>query len=236
MSVPDITLSSFYPKDDSIFVVGCSNKKVIVYDTISVEITQEYNHHLAPVNTITFAEDQGMKMITSSDDKKVLVWEWDIGVPIKYISDPTMHSMPVMTLHPTGNYIAGQSLDNHIAVYQGRDRFAIQRNKKGLGRKTLFLGMEKVQVSSFCCKSKELVFAIADSRFAFIYCHKMLQKYRAHEKGPTIGCVWHPVLPSTVFSCGWDTVIKMWQLEMRLVIQEMRVRLQKAMIIISLIS
>jgi len=130
---------------------------------------------------------------------------WDIGVPIKYISDPTMHSMPIMTLHPTGNYIAGQSLDNHIAVYQGRDRFAIQRNKKGLGRKTLFLGMEKVQ-------------------------------YRAHEKGPTIGCVWHPVLPSTVFSCGWDTVITMWQLEMRLVIQEMRVRLQKAMIIICLIS
>jgi pre-mRNA-processing factor 17 len=123
----------FYPKDDSIFVAGCSDNRIVAYDTVSGDITQEYNHHLAPVNTITFVEDQGMKMVTSSDDKKVLVWEWDIGVPIKYISDPTMHSMPVMTLHPTGNYIAGQSLDNHIAVYQGRDRFALQRKKKFRG-------------------------------------------------------------------------------------------------------
>jgi len=40
---------------------------------------------------------------------------------------------------------------------------------------------------------------------------KLLQKYRAHDKGPAIGCVWHPTLPSTVFSCGWDGAIKVWE-------------------------
>jgi pre-mRNA-processing factor 17 len=123
----------FYPLDDNTFVVGCSDNKIVAYDSTSGEITQEYNHHLAPVNTITFVEDHGMKMITSSDDKKILVWEWDIGVPIKYISDPTMHSIPVVTLHPTGGYFVGQSLDNQIVVYQGRDRFAVQRKKKFSG-------------------------------------------------------------------------------------------------------
>jgi pre-mRNA-processing factor 17 len=199
----------FYPLDDTIFVAGCSDNKIVAYDSISGKITQEYNHHLAPVNTITFVEDKGMKMITSSDDKKVLVWEWDIGVPIKYISDPTMHSIPVITLHPSGGYFAGQSLDNQIVVYQGRDRFAVQRKKKFTGH----------QVSGYACD-------IAMSPDGQFMCSgdgngklcvwewkrgKLLQKYRAHDKGPAIGCVWHPVLPSTVFTCGWDSVIKMWQ-------------------------
>lgn len=123
----------FYPLDDNFFVVGCSDNKIVTYDCTTGEITQEYNHHLAPVNAIVFAEDHGIKMVTSSDDRKVLVWEWDIGVPIKYISDPTMHSMPCMTMHPSLQYFAGQSLDNHIAVFQANNRFALQRKKRFTG-------------------------------------------------------------------------------------------------------
>lgn len=123
----------FYPLDDNFFVVGCSDNKIVTYDCTTGEITQEYNHHLAPVNAITFTEDHGIKMVTTSDDKKVLVWEWDIGVPIKYISDPTMHSMPCMTMHPSLQYFAAQSLDNHIAVFQATNKFALQRKKKFSG-------------------------------------------------------------------------------------------------------
>jgi len=203
----------FYPRDDSIFVVGCSDNKVVAYDTVTGEITQEYNHHLAPVNTITFVDEggegAGMKMITSSDDKKVLVWEWDIGVPIKYISDPTMHSMPVVTLHPTGGFLACQSLDNRIVVYQGHGKFSLQRKKKFVGH----------QVAGYACDlaispdGRFLCSGDGHGKLCFWdwRMHKMLQKYRAHDKGPAIGSVWHPTLPSTVFTCGWDGVIKMWQ-------------------------
>ena len=123
----------FYPLDDNFFVVGCSDNKIVTYDCTTGEITQEYDHHLAPVNAIVFTEDHGIKMVTTSDDKKVLVWEWDIGVPIKYISDPTMHSMPCMTMHPSYQYFCGQSLDNHIAVFQATNKFALQRKKKFTG-------------------------------------------------------------------------------------------------------
>jgi pre-mRNA-processing factor 17 len=132
----------FYPHDDNFFVVGCSDNKIVTYDATTAEITQEYNHHLGPVNAILFVEDHGTKMITSSDDKKVLIWEWDIGVPIKYISDPAMHSMPCMALHPAALYFAGQSLDNTIVVFQARDRFAMQRKKKFSGH----------QVSGYACE------------------------------------------------------------------------------------
>ena len=170
---------------------------------------QEYNHHLAPVNTITFVEDHGMKMITSSDDKKILIWEWDIGVPIKYISDPTMHSIPVITLHPSLSFFAGQSLDNKIVVYQAHDLFAVHKKKMFRGH----------QVSGYACD----IAISRDGRFIcsgdgngklFFWDWKksgIIQKYHAHDKGPSVGCVWHPTLPSTVFTCGWDGVIKMWQ-------------------------
>ena len=55
-------------------------------------------------------------MVTTSDDKKVLVWEWDIGVPVKYIAEPDMHSMPTTTIHPEGKYFVGQSLDNELVA------------------------------------------------------------------------------------------------------------------------
>lgn len=199
----------FYPNDDNIFVVGCSDNKIVAYDSTSGEITQEYDHHLAPVNAITFVEDNGMKMVTSSDDKKVLVWEWDIGVPIKYISDPTMHSLPVITMHPSEKFLLGQSLDNKIVVYQAGDRYAPQRKKKFEGH----------NVAGYACD----IAVSPDGRFVcsgdsngklFFWDFKRtrkLQQYRAHDRGPSIGCVWHPVEPSTMFSCGWDGVIKMWQ-------------------------
>ncbi|KAI2507804.1 beta-propeller repeat [Fragilaria crotonensis] len=199
----------FYPHDDNLFVVGCSDNKIVTYDATTGEITQEYNHHLAPVNAILFVEDHGTKMITSSDDKKVLVWEWDIGVPIKYISDPTMHSMPTMTLHPSHQFFVGQSLDNQIVVFQAQNRFAIQRKRRFAGH----------QVSGYAC---EMAFspdgqflASGDGNGKLCFWEwkrsKLLQKYKAHDKGPTIGCVWHPLEPSVVFTCGWDGVIKMWQ-------------------------
>jgi pre-mRNA-processing factor 17 len=34
---------------------------------------------------------------------------------------------------------------------------------------------------------------------------------RAHEDGPAIGCVWHPLRPTMMATCGWDGIIKLWE-------------------------
>ena len=203
----------FYPRDDSYFVVGCSDNRIVTYHTKTGELTQEYNHHLAPVNAILFVEsdkNEPVVMVSSSDDKKILVWEWDIGVPVKYISDPTMHSMPCMSMHPSGQFICGQSLDNTICCIQTTPKIKLLHNKKFSGH----------IVSGYAC---EMTFS-PDGRFVvsgdgtgalFIWDwkrHKILQKYRAHEPGkPTICAVWHPIEPSTLFTCSWDGYIKVWQ-------------------------
>lgn len=203
----------FYPFDDRYFVAGCSDNKIVCYDTQSGNITQEYNHHLAPVNAIVFVvEDEaaGMtKMVSSSDDKKVLVWEWDIGVPIKYISDPSMHSIPCLINHPTERCFVGQSLDNTIVVFQSGGKFSLQRKKKFSGH----------VVSGYACEmaiSPDGRFLTSGDGNGCLWFwdwkrHAILQKYRAHTNGPTICCVWHPLERSVVFTCGWDGTIKVWK-------------------------
>ena len=69
----------------------------------SNEIVQEYDRHLGAVNTIQFV-DNNRRFVTTSDDKSLRVWEWDIPVDFKYIADPSMHSCPSTTLSLNGEY------------------------------------------------------------------------------------------------------------------------------------
>ena len=75
------------------------DKKIIQYDTNTDQIIQEYDQHLGPVNSITFVDDN-RRFVTTSDDKSIRAWDYDIPVVIKYIAEPDMHSMPSVTLHP----------------------------------------------------------------------------------------------------------------------------------------
>lgn len=74
--------------------------RYLQYDMNSGEITQEYDQHLGPVNSITWV-DENRRFITTSDDKSIRAWDYDIPVVIKYIAEPHMHSMPAVTLHPS---------------------------------------------------------------------------------------------------------------------------------------
>lgn len=62
-----------------------------------------------------------------------MIWEYNIPVPIKYISEPDMHSMPATTLHPSGGFFVGQSLDNKIVTWTARDKFRQIRKKEFKG-------------------------------------------------------------------------------------------------------
>ena len=39
---------------------------------------------------------------------------------------------------------------------------------------------------------------------------KSYRKLQAHDNGPCMGAIWHPVRPSWVATCGWDGLIKLW--------------------------
>lgn len=80
-------------------MTGCADKKIYQFDIASGEVVQEYDQHLGAVNTITFV-DENRRFVSTSDDKTLRAWEFDIPVVIKYIAEPDMHSMPAVTLAP----------------------------------------------------------------------------------------------------------------------------------------
>ena len=61
------------------------------------------------VNTITFI-DNNRRFVSTSDDKSLRVWEWDIPVDFKYLADPSMHSMPFTVMSPNQVSVLGDSV------------------------------------------------------------------------------------------------------------------------------
>ncbi|CAG8545042.1 3225_t:CDS:10 [Funneliformis mosseae] len=198
----------FNPDEDKqhIFLAGCSDKKIVQFDANTGEVTQEYDQHLGAVNTITFV-DENRRFVTTSDDKTLRAWEFDIPVVIKYIAEPHMHSMPAVTLHPNKKWLACQSLDNQIVIYGAKDRFRIHRKKRFTGH----------LIAGYACQvnfSPDGRFIMSGDSEGNIWfwdwksC-KMLKKFKAHDN-VVIGCEWHPHETSKVATCSWDGLIKLW--------------------------
>ena len=65
-----------------------------------------YDEHLSCVNTVTFV-DNNTKFVSSSDDKKLFLWEFGVPVVLRHISEPDMHSVTYSSLHPNEKYYLG---------------------------------------------------------------------------------------------------------------------------------
>ncbi|KAJ8972685.1 hypothetical protein NQ317_001705 [Molorchus minor] len=167
-----------------LFVAGTSDKKIICWDTRSGDIVQEYDRHLGAVNSITFV-DENRRFVTTSDDKSLRVWEWDIPVDMKYIADPTMHSMPSVTPAPNGKWLACQSMDNKIVIFSAMNRFLSDMS---------YLTSGDADGKCYIWDWKTT---------------KLYKKWKAHDN-VCISVLWHPHETSKMISAGWDGLIKYW--------------------------
>ncbi|KAL8730836.1 MAG: hypothetical protein Q9166_003762 [cf. Caloplaca sp. 2 TL-2023] len=197
----------FHPNTDThAFLVGTSDKKIVQFDTRSGEMTQEYDHHLQAVNTITFCDDN-RRFITTSDDKSLRAWEYDIPVPIKYIAEPYMYSLVRASPHPNGKSVAFQSGDNQIVVYASTDRFRQNRKKSFRGHNNAGYAID-LGISP----DGQFVYSGDSGGYLCFWdwktC-KMWHKIKADE-GPVVRVVWHPQESSKVATAGLEGAIKYW--------------------------
>jgi len=192
-----------YPREDNEFLVGCADKRIIQWDARSRHITQEYDQHLGAVNTVTFIDDN-RRFVSSSDDKSLRIWEYGIPVVIKYISEPHMHSMPAVSVHPSGKWFVGQSLDNQILVYSSHERFKLNKKKRFLGHVCAGYACQP----NFSPDGKFVMSGDSDGKLWFWdwKSSKVYKSIKCHN-GVCIGCEWHPIEPSRLATCGWDGAI-----------------------------
>ena len=199
-----------HPDNDkqNMLMGGCSDKKVYQWDLNTGDLIQEYDYHLHSVNTITFV-DEGRRFVTSSDDKTLRVWEFGVPVQIKYIADPSMHSIPSIALHPSGNYFSGQSQDNQVVTYSTKERFRVNRKKTFKGHLTAGYACQV----NFSPDGRFVMSGDSEGRCFFWEWQnprRVVRTIKAHEDSVCIGCEWHPLETSKVATCGWDGLIKYW--------------------------
>ncbi|AGO12595.1 AaceriAER255Cp [[Ashbya] aceris (nom. inval.)] len=136
---------SFHPQNKDQLLVGLSDSKIKHFDLRVNQkegLIQTYDHHLAAINALRYFPD-GSKFISSSDDKSIRIWENQINIPIKQISDTDQYPAPWIQLHPEHNHFAAQSMDNSIYVYSMRPKYKrhtrkIFRGHKSAGYNTMF--------------------------------------------------------------------------------------------------
>lgn len=195
-----------YAGNESECLCGTSQRRVVQWDFRTRAVVQEYEEHQASVNAVLFI-DGNRRFVSSSDDKSLRVWDYGIPVPVKYISEPAMNSMPALALHPGGRYFACQSMDNQICVYEAAGSYRLLPRKRFTGHTPAGYACQL----AFSPDGRYLVSGDASGRL-WVWGWKsgrLLRTLPAHD-GVAIGVEWHPLQPSRVFSCGWDGSIKSW--------------------------
>lgn len=191
------------------FLAGMSDKKIVQFDTRTGSLVQEYDHHLAAVNTLTFV-DGNRRFISTSDDKSLRAWEYGIPVPIKFVAEPYMFAMVRSAPHPSGKYVAFQASNNEIVVYAATDKFRQHRRK-------LFRGHNNAGYAIDVACSPDGQFIASGDTGGYV-CFwdwktgRMYHKFQAGgREGAATTCLdWHPQETSKVATAGLDGVIRYW--------------------------
>lgn len=195
------------PEDPNIFLVGGATNKICQYDLRTGNIELEYNEHLQAINTITLCENN-KKLITTSDDKKIFIWEYGLPVVVKYISDPSLFSITAVSVHPNNNFFLCQSMDNRITVYEATGKFRLFSKK-------VFRGHQNVgyAINVSCSNDGKYVISGDSNGSLFIWSWKRMSSFKsikAH-KNVCIDCAWHPFKNSLLATASWDSTIKLWE-------------------------
>ena len=200
-------VARFNPSIPHEFLAGFNDNKIVQFDIRSGEVVQEYDHHLGPVNTITFCDDEDKRFTTTSDDRSFRAWEYGIPVPIKFISEPDMFSMTRSCKHPRKDFILYQSSDNQIVVYAAGEKFRQNRKKSFRGHNNSGYAIN-VDVSP----DGEIVTSGDTGGFVCFWSWKtckMMHKIQASDT-PITSVQYHPRETSKVVTGDTLGIIKYW--------------------------
>ncbi|KAI7188994.1 WD40 repeat-like protein [Hortaea werneckii] len=202
------------------FLAGMHDNKIIQFDPrlpsndtpnkegkVRSKPVQEYDHHLGPVNTLTFT-DQNRRFITTSDDKSLRAWEYNIPVPIKLISDPSMFPLVQAVSHPTKPAVLCQSADNTIQVFNTGEKIRANRKKEFRGGHNIAGYAVQLDVSP------DGGIVITGDSGGNLTCYdyktcKMWQKLQASDTA-VVATAFHPRESSKVVTGDLNGVIKYW--------------------------
>ncbi|CDH14185.1 probable Pre-mRNA-processing factor 17 [Zygosaccharomyces bailii ISA1307] len=192
----------YRPLHGNEFIVGLSNSKINHFDdrvAAKQGLVQVYDHHLSSILSLEFFPD-GSKFISSSEDKTVRIWENQVNIPIKQISDTSQHSMPFLKVHPDHHYFCAQSMDNTIYSFSMKPKYRRHPNKSFNGHQSAGYGIH----IGFSPDGHYLLSGDSKSRL-FVWdwtTTKLLKTFELPGRKPVTQVGWHPQETSKVLCSG----------------------------------
>eukprot|EP00127_Corallochytrium_limacisporum_P000713 Clim_evm9s24 gene=Clim_evmTU9s24 len=210
------------PLQESMFLVG-TTRKIKQFDKrraaergpvaeVRVPITepvQVYDRHQSEVTAIEFL-DSGHQFVSTSFDKSIRLWDWEVPVDVRVITEARGYAMPTLGLSPNGKTMVAPTLDNRLRY------LTYATGKLKLNTKDEFehgLNFEGYACQP-CWSPSGNVVACGDSTGALAFwsfpSKRRIRKVPAHKK-TCIATAWLPHESSTVLTASWDDRIKIWE-------------------------
>ena len=195
---------SVNPAQPHQFVAGFSDSIIRHYDTRTdkKEPVTQYDHHLSSINTLIWI-DEGRRFISTSTDLSLRAWEDQVNVPIRILSDPTMHSLSRVCARGdrTVLYMAANS---QILAYDTQ-KVRQNRKKQWTGHSSAGYAID-VSVSG----AGDVVTSGSSDGSAVFWSYKdcrLLQKVQVSES-PLLSLAFNPTTTSRVACGDADGVLK----------------------------
>ena len=189
-----------HPQQPFSLVAGLQNRNAVQIDLRSNKISQTYHGHMGAVSSITFLD--GKRFLTTSDDRRLHIYNFGIDLVDRYLAEPGMQSIPAAAM--VNGLWVGQRMDNCLVGY---DPATLKLKKK-------FSGHANSGYSIQPCSSPDGKFLVSggsngDLHFWDWKTQQMVKTINAAHGSALVATEWHPNGGGLV-TCGWDGLVKLW--------------------------
>ncbi|XP_032820892.2 WD repeat-containing protein 25 [Petromyzon marinus] len=205
---------ALHPCQPNLFISGGFSSAAKAWDLRTCKALREFRAPCQQVLAMLFLRG-GDEFISSTDavsrdspDRTLLAWDLGTGARISNQIFHERYTCPSLCLHPREPVFAAQTNGNYIAVFSAQRPYSMDKKKRFEGHTVEGYGV----ACEFSRDGSLLGTGSADGSARF-YCPRsgrLLASLAAHAGGPCLSATFHPVLPRTLATAGWDGGVRVW--------------------------
>ncbi|CAM9830572.1 unnamed protein product [Lampetra fluviatilis] len=205
---------ALHPCQPNLFISGGFSSAAKAWDLRTCKALREFRAPCQQVLAMLFLRG-GDEFISSTDavsrdspDRTLLAWDLGTGARISNQIFHERYTCPSLCLHPREPVFAAQTNGNYIAVFSAQRPYSMDKKKRFEGHT-----VEGYGVACEYSRDGSLLGTGSADGSARFYCPRsgrLLASLAAHAGGPCLGATFHPVLPRTLATAGWDGGVRVW--------------------------